>query len=320
MSKEELYDHIERYLADAMDSSERSTFEARIAAEPTLASEVALHKRMQAELGDPVKRDLREKLEKLSIAYTADEKPEEGAKVVTMARSWKRVLSIAAAVLIGGLLIWLLTQGPDKPQEIVQDPDPPKQEEEIQPQTPPIAPQEERIAQEDPPKEQDPVTPNVKPPQETPQAPDNNQLALLEPNPVFEASIGKGNLNPRFEFTVESPDPNATLTASTGNVDLAVNGMVETPFKAEEFSVSLLLFDNQAAAMTDATAIQQFAVSLEKETVEQDIAFMDWNRFFFDLNTSVKLSPGLYYYSLINPKLAQGSAERTLRVGSFIVK
>jgi hypothetical protein len=320
MFREELYDHIERYLAGSMESQERSDFEARMAKEQDLAAEVALHRGLQAELGDSSKRNLREKLEKLSGEFTELEHPE--AVVKPLQSNWRRVLSIAAAILLLGILIWLLAKGPDKAPEMVENPNPPQQEEEMNPGMPPMDPPEERIVED-----QTPSLPEnndqTDPPQKPPMEMSDESLMAFEPNLSFEKLVGQ--LPPEeYSVSLESPVPGATLSLSDGRVDLVFNGLIETSLEEKNLRLRLLLFDNGAKAATSDTAIQAFEVALDAAESNNDedegFAFAAMDPYFFEMEQSLALAPGLYYYSLINPVLQSGAADQPLLVGKFMVK
>ena len=77
MSREDLYNIIEAFLAGDLDDDARTAFEQRISSESELAQEVELHRKLQAELGNAPKRNLRTKLDTLSKEFTLKESEEK---------------------------------------------------------------------------------------------------------------------------------------------------------------------------------------------------------------------------------------------------
>ena len=74
MSKEQLYETIEAYLEGKLTAEARRAFEKEMAADPQLKTEVALHQRMQQELGKSGKAKLREQLQQVAQEFPLERK------------------------------------------------------------------------------------------------------------------------------------------------------------------------------------------------------------------------------------------------------
>jgi hypothetical protein len=105
------YDQIEAYLAGTLPLPERELLEQRLAADPALAAELALHRRLQRELSDGAKIDFRQKLE----AVAAD---------LPVPKAGRRWLLGLAALLLLVVAVWWWSSRPPAPQEVAPVPAP----------------------------------------------------------------------------------------------------------------------------------------------------------------------------------------------------
>lgn len=201
MEKEQLYQTIEAFLEGALTGEELTAFEREMATDETLAKEVALHRSLQHQLGDPAKMDLRATLDEIGRDFSAsdlhtDEPPEDPDTPTTGSAGgvpfW--VWGLVFFLVIGGGVSWyLLTMEDDTvsalpPQNNETVAETPAEEEE-EPENTPIetaAPAEE--------------TPSTATPQnETP-------VAATSPEPYstnreLELQISDEPASRRYEFT-----------------------------------------------------------------------------------------------------------------------
>lgn len=92
---------IEQYVSGQMTADEQAAFEAAMAADPALAEEVDAYRLAEEVVDLAVEESLREQLREWHTA-DAPGNQQDSAKVVSLVarRSWRRILAIAAGVLI----------------------------------------------------------------------------------------------------------------------------------------------------------------------------------------------------------------------------
>lgn len=115
MNDENTYRDIERYLAGEMDGPARSAFEQRLAAEPQLAEELALHRDIEGAFADP---------ETMAFsALVADVVGGEAAgESAVPKKNTFRIWAVAAAVLLLAVVGFFVFQGgPASPESLFAD-------------------------------------------------------------------------------------------------------------------------------------------------------------------------------------------------------
>jgi hypothetical protein len=113
--------------------------------------------------------------------------------------------------------------------------------------------------------------------------------AAFKPNPVFEARLGNGGIRSTDDTQVkmQSPAKGADFTSINGLVALRFKGTA-TPDDSEETApLQLNIYQNRSAD----TPVKQ----LEPRIANRNQQAEKW---VFSANESLRLSPGLYYYTI----------------------
>lgn len=311
MSGEKLYNIIEQYLEGNLDAGALAAFEQRLSDEPKLANEVNLHRKIQKELGNAPKRNLRSKLDQLREEFTVEEKEN---KIIPIYRKWELriALSIAAGFLLFSLFIWLfILRNPDE-NKIVKDPTPPIEKEDKTPQEDPILKDEPtQIVADQKPDEKDEIK------EEPIQTPEQGALASLTPNPAFENLISQNGGQKLFEFDLEKPTPGQAFASVDQKINFQISGILLTTNPEEENRFIVAVFGNQSTSNAIDQAKISFSLPLEKAVKDEEdesIAYAGKDEYFFDLEKELSLAPGLYYYAL-----SQDSHTNVLYTGKFTV-
>lgn len=303
MEKEKLYDQIEQYLEGSLQGAEAKAFEESLQTDAELAAEVELHRKLQRELGDRQKMDLRLKLQQLSDNYQ-EEKSE--AKVRRLGTRYNLLLIAAGVALAIGLLYWLLDSGdPTNPsndsiltEEQNQQPEEVPQEIQV--------PEDQGIAQDEP---QD-NEPEEIVPDNVPEAP---QLANnFDPNPTLESLLGNADKSKDFEFDLNVQDQKT----SEGQTRFSLDGLAEAAgFEAGE-KLQLAFFNNDENAYKNGQSILETDLGV-KESDEEPIEAFGKQYQIYDLeyDSALNLQPGIYYYIIRK----EGSNE-PLYVGKIVVE
>lgn len=119
MNKETIHERIEAYLAGTLPAAEREALERDIAADPKLAAELELHRRIERVVSDSEKRAFRQK-----VAEVAQEFPPPHS--TTKRHPGKGIFILLFIITLGILLRSLLlnkteTEPAPKPPAIIQD-------------------------------------------------------------------------------------------------------------------------------------------------------------------------------------------------------
>ncbi|MCO6479484.1 MAG: hypothetical protein J5I94_22810 [Phaeodactylibacter sp.] len=278
MNKEQLYETIEAYLEGKLTEEARRAFEKEIAADPELRKEVALHQRMQQELGKSEKAALREQLRQIAQEFPLEEKRR---KTVFRLRPW--AIAVAAAI-IGAVIWWAwprFTQ-PSWQEEpgIAADSLPGK---------PTDAPDSQIAAQPEPgpkPEETAPSEPERKP--SAPQQPADP----FRPNPKLEELAANESRDAGFLVSAEA---NA-VPAPSDKFRAVVAGMLRSGKPAEEDSIVLYIYDNQLASYQKEQPAAALPLELKRLEDEEVQGFASMNNYTFEKKVEKDLPPGLYYY------------------------
>ncbi len=253
-------DLIERYLDGSLSGDALAAVEARLATDPAFREDLELHRQLHAEFADPKKLQLRDML--------SDIMQQEPAPPAVAGPNW---LKIGGIVLIALLGIWgisrMLTPGPNN------------------------TPVKSDLPEQTP-TQQKAVDPDTLAKQPTYAAPNPIAIAdkaAFKPNPVFEARLGNGGIRSTDDTQVkmQSPAEGADFISVNGLVALRFKGTV-TPDDSEETApLQLNIYQNRSAD----TPVKQLEPSIANRNQQSE----KWG---FSANESLRLSPGLYYYTI----------------------
>jgi hypothetical protein len=301
MSKQKKYELIEAYLGGDLDEKQKKGFEKEIASDKDLANEVKLHKKIQADIGDPKKRALRGILAELRLEYSKSAIP-DNVRQLQPPRNIRRILSIAASVTILGMAFWyFLLKDPAEQQQIADDGVVPKEEQvkppEIKPEIPvDVSPSDpSNLAQNNNTEKQSPEEKTPEPKENQPQEiPSFDAYAV---NPDLEQLVANIEASP-FDFEMEAPLSNMQLTRQNGKVQLGVLGTLFTAEFPEEDAFVIQVFDNRPASYTNNQPVFRSKINFEKAEDEQDISFAGEERdiYYFNLRENLTIELGLYYW------------------------
>lgn len=97
MTSEKKYQLIERFLSGIMTDQEKQGFEKQLEEDPSLQQELDLHRQIETTLKGEKVHQLRDVLKKVDKNWQAPEAPKEA---IVKTFNFKKILSIAAAVLV----------------------------------------------------------------------------------------------------------------------------------------------------------------------------------------------------------------------------
>ena len=314
MDKEQLYNIIEEFLEGTLSGDELQAFEQRLQTEPDLAEEVELHRKIHGEIGDAQKRMLKSKLDTLREEFT--QKEENETKVVPINRgiNLKMFISVAAGILVLVFAIWFFFFKTPEKREIVNE-DTPIEKEQIDPNETPIKEIEDPSNlvenQNDPEKESNQKD-NIED-----ITPEESLIANFDPNPELENLIAQNGNNDDIEFAAEKPDENDPFILKNSKIDLQINGMLFASEIKNEENFAVSIYDNNPQNYTSKKSINTFQLSIEKDDGEEEdgLAFASKNGYFYSLQKTISVKPGLYYYLII-----QKGQTTPLYSGKFEVK
>ncbi len=278
MNKEQLYETIEAYLDGKLTEEARRAFEKEMAAEPELRKEVALHQRMQEELGKSEKAALREQLRQVAREFPLEKK---GRKTVFRLRPW--AIAVAAAII--GAVIWWAW--PRFTQPSWQDE--PGIAADSLPGEPTDAPDSQIAAQPEPgpkPEETAPSEPQRKPSTTQPPA------DPFRPNPKLEGLMASDGRGSNFLISAEAdavPTPSNKFRA-------VVAGTLRSGKPAEGDSIELYIYDNQLASYQKDQPAASLPLELNRLEDDEVQGFASMNNYTFEKEVEKDLPPGLYYY------------------------
>lgn len=267
---EEQYGKIEAYLRGDLPESEQQAFEAAMAAEPALAEEVALHRRLQEVLGDEEEWRFRQNLQDIrsGVGATPSEK-----KSLAQRDGARFLLGLLFLIALSSLLYWWLVPAPvpapsqETPVDTLPAPSEPEQKTEPEP------PLEKEIAPE---------------PAE-PQAPAIELPPPFAPNPQLEALADAAPMSDIHSFDLEaeiSREAPARLMVEGELLSAQWEG--ETPFLLELYSNRPADYPGRPLLTGELAVLQQ-----EEDT---PIAFAAKKAYFVGFEQEVSLQSRLYYY------------------------
>lgn len=268
MKKETLHEQIEAYLAGRLSEAERTAWEKQMADDPSLAAEVALHRRLEEVVGDRDKLAFRQTLAELVQEFPAPS-PKPGGKPYLR---WGG-LAFGLIALIG---LWLYL----RPAASVPDPQ-----------------EETRLAQDSllstEPKDsipaaplEDEESPQVNTPE--PEAPGQRmpELQPFAPNPALEELAGNN-----IYYTIETAELQVAPGSAAGQQMITFEGLLLTAMDPPE--LELLLLDNQQQEAA------RIPVSLTLVETDSNIrAFAAKQAYLLSASQETRMNKGLYYAQL----------------------
>lgn len=307
MNEPSTYERIEAYLAGSLTGTALDSFEKELNINPQLAKEVELHRKLQEELGDPIKRQLRGILEDIKKEERAGDTTTNIRQLRPKMR-WQRRLAIAASfLLLAAAIGYFMLKNPVETPPIVDETPPPQQSIDPIEKTPesplpdpvketPNAPS--NIANNDAPKDKPTVE---KPPQKEEQSPIKKPaFDPFQPNAELENLMAVAPNSP-FEFAIDFPEKNQVLTLrSDGKVQMGLLGTLFTSDFPKEEGFYLQLFDNQTNSLANEQPIFETRLSFEKEENPSELAYADEERgiYYVDFRERIEAKPGLYYWMI----------------------
>lgn len=301
MTKQEKYESIEAYLAGKLTGEEKADFEKKLSQDNDLAMEVNLHKRVQSEIGDATKRELRGILVDLKKQHITTEK-RDNIRQLKPRRNLTRVLSIAASVMLLGMAFWyFMMKDPDAEQPIAQDaPAPieaptPTETAPIPTEPTPSPSDGSQLAQEDtrPPINQPEQTPT----DDTPERPETPSFDPFEVNPALEELVASSGATPH-EFEVELPVPNTQLTINNGKARFGLLGTLFTESFPDDDRFVVSIYDNKPDSYSNNQPVFRSKMNFEKAEGQQELAYAGEEReiYYFQMRENLAVDPGVYYW------------------------
>ena len=129
--------------------------------------------------------------------------------------------------------------------------------------------------------------------------------------------IAQNGNNDDIEFAAEKPDENDPFILKNSKIDLQINGMLFASEIKNEENFAVSIYDNNPQNYTSKKSINTFQLSIEKDDGEEEdgLAFASKNGYFYSLQKTISVKPGLYYYLII-----QKGQTTPLYSGKFEVK
>lgn len=274
MNKEQLYETIEAYLEGKLEAEACHAFEREMADDPELRAEVALHKKMQEELGRSGKAALREQLRQIGQEFPLEKK---GRRAI----SWLMPVSVALAASIIGAVIWwawprfgqpTLPQGPS----VVVDSLPGEQK---------VSP-DSLIAVEPQPEEAVPSRPEKQPPALQPSS------GPYLPNPQLEALAASEGRDVNFLISAEA----GAVKTGSEHFRATVAGTLRAGSPVGEGRIVLQIYDNRPDSYRKERPASSLPLELQPLEDEEVQGFGRMKNYTFEKEVEKELPPGLYYY------------------------
>lgn len=267
MDKATLYERIEAYLAGELPEGEREQFERQAAADPELAAELALHRRLERVLSDKDKLAFAQKSAEIAKEFSAPDA--RGARYFRG--------GILLLILLAVFLLWRFLQR--------ERPGP-------EPAPPPPAGIEDTIAGEAPPVPQAPgvIKDSVPPAPPAPKKPAPNPFA---PNPLLEKEITQP---PNAYITIETAILESFPGATAGARQIRFTGRMLMAGEPPE--LLLVLSDN---SLPDGKPILRLPVTITLiEETDGIRAFAAKKAYSLEAALDAALPGGLYYGRLFS--------------------
>lgn len=276
---ENTYQKIQRYLDKELTGKELEDFKKALKSNKNLAQEVTLQKDMAELLADSPENELRKNLQMLSAQV--DEDPSKTGF------PFKHLLWIIPIALVAGWFFFSSRNATPTETVII----PPINKEEPQPiETKPennASPAKETSQEKEESTVPERPTQNDQPKKKE-AAPSPRPIAAnFEPNPSIEFLISNNLRASDFEFTVEKKQDNIKLSAPSNPFKFQFAATIKSEQDLSEQDFKLHLFSNKKADFENFQTLSTFGLPLEVQTD---------NTYQFELQQTLNLPPGLYYY------------------------
>lgn len=299
MKKNDRNDLIERYLADALSTTEREEVERLLLSDPEFHTELELHRALHQHLGDPGELRLRAALDDImNPSVPENAATPANSSTASEKQHWFRLAILLALLLLVVLVGWY---GWNR----------------FNPKTEPIQTRPNNVA----PLLPDSAPTNPVPPASVPDLPKINQpeqpIAMADPadftpNPALDARIGGVRGNNEVELVLSSPAPDAAFLLKKGRVDLKIQGEIYADSLSATQALRLFIYSNRPGDWE--TKHSLFDLPIPAEPKGQGQYRVDFSR-------QLSLKPGLYYIVAGQQRVPEtGSGYQTLWVGKFSVK
>lgn len=273
MSKEQLYEKIEAYLAREMSPESREAFEAELAGSVELRRELALHRRLHEELAKTGKARLRRQLEQMAAEFPV----QSGGKGSHKGR-W--FMGLALAVVLAVLAWWWFSRQGGRQEAPAMAPA--GQMDSLSPQPAPAV----RDTAAPPPAEGKPEA-----------APQQAVADAFAPNARLEALMAMSSTDKPFAISAEAgaaPQPG-------GRYELVVSGLLRTAEMPAGARFLLRLYDNSPGSFPGGKAVEEGVLELGRVEEDEEIyAFGKLQHFTFRYTLKKRLRPGLYYFLIFS--------------------
>jgi len=137
------------------------------------------------------------------------------------------------------------------------------------------------------------------------------QVPDFSANDVFEALIASNGTQDNFDFSIERPQMDVVIPATSDGSTFSFAGMMRSASFNEDLSFSI-----QIIKSTTKNSESSISRSMKFEKEENDVVgFGSKETYYFEETVETKLEPGLYYYTIIEE--TEGTVYYT---GKFSVK
>lgn len=274
MSKEQLYEKIEAYLAQEMSPESREAFEAELAGSVELRRELALHRRLHEELAKAGKARLRRQLEQLATEFPV----QSGGNKGSHKGRWFLGLALAGGVAVLAWW-WFSRQGEGQKAPAMV---PVEQIDSLSAQPAPAA----RDTAAPPPAEGKPEA-----------VPQQAVADAFAPDARLEALMAMSSTDKPFAISAEAgaaPQPG-------GRYELVVSGLLRTAEMPAGARFLLRLYDNSPGSFPGGKAVEEGVLELRMVEEDEEIyAFGKLQHFTFRYTLKKRLRPGLYYFLIFS--------------------
>ena len=118
MQPEELYDQIAHYLSGNLSEEERTSFEAKISADPKLAQEVAVHRDLKHVLADAEASSMHKLVNEVDAEFFSEKTQAKRPQLKFGAIQYVMAAMVAILLLIGGYWIFIYQAGSVTSEEL----------------------------------------------------------------------------------------------------------------------------------------------------------------------------------------------------------
>jgi hypothetical protein len=295
MTKEQIYDQIERYINGELVGEELDSFLKKQEIDPEFANEVKLHRNLQSAIADTKKEALKESLSELRSNLSNKGNIRRIHKY--------RLLASAAAFIALLLAVWFLflrnpvsTELMDDSRMVIEDETPaaiPAEDSLIQIQKDPSSIAEQQLPQNENESNPEVIKENSDIKDILPQEEDYSDRFIA--NTDLENIIQNNPNTELYKFTVESLKSNQVVERKNGSSELRIAGMLQTAETILDKKLIVQFFDNTGSSISGTDAV--FSGQLNLEAAEEGIFGLAGEPiYYFDNSMRFTAFPGIHYY------------------------